>query len=315
MKKIYLVDTISDGMRLDRFIHSKHPHLNFMIIQKLCRKGDIRLNTKKTKANIRVENGQEISIFDPSIDQPDQKKSSPLPKPNQYEIDELKKSILYQNNDFLILNKPSSLAVQGGSKTKKHIDLYLPYLSTNQKDDLKLVHRLDKDTSGVLVIAKNRKSAEYLTKAFKDHQVTKKYWALVHGVPEQENGFITYPLKKVRGSWGEKVVPDEDGQFAKSSFEIIDTIGKDYCWLELIPLTGRTHQLRVHTLLLNCSIVGDTKYGENHEKLEDLGIEKKLHLHAQSISIPMGKKEITITAPLPPHMKKSWKNLGLDDSL
>jgi len=204
------------------------------------------------------------------------------------------------------------LAVQGGTKTRRHLDAMLDALAGGGERP-RLVHRLDKDTSGVLLLARNAASANHLTKAFRKGGVEKLYWALVVGVPRIKAGEIDLPLEKGKGPRGERMEASEDGRQAKTLYEVVEAAGKRMAWLTLRPLTGRTHQLRVHCAAMGNPILGDRKYGGAEAVID--GFDKKLHLHARAVRF-RDRHGTTreITAPLPPHMAESWRFLGLDEN-
>ena len=301
------------GARLDRWLRVEIPNLKQGMIEKLLRKGAIRVNGGKTKSSYRLAEGDEVSyptdlVGIKAIDLP--KKTVIAPKV----IQDLKKCIIFEDADLIILNKPAGLSVQGGTGQTKHVDAILAALLGETQSTPKLVHRLDKDTSGILVVAKNLKTAQFLTKAFAQKQIQKTYWALVVGVPEKREGRINLPLEKAVTGDLEKMIVTSEGKHAVTYYRVIDTLGRAYAWLELEPHTGRTHQLRVHCADpegLNCPILGDGKYGG--ERAHPQG-RVPLHLHARAITLPHPKgKSMTFTAELPPHMKKTWGELGLSE--
>lgn len=314
-----VVEDADSGQRLDRWLRNRFPNLKQGKIQKLLRTGQIRLDGARSKAADRVEEGQTVRI-PPNIEDLDQDHAE-KPSLGGMDIetagrlgDELKESIIYIDDDILAINKPPGLAVQGGSGTDTHIDGALDRLKLGAKERPRLVHRLDKDTSGVLLLARTRASAARLAKAFKDRETRKIYWAAVVGKPPHEGGMIDAPLAKLPGQRGDLVQVDENmGKSAKTRFRVIDQASKAVTWLELEPLTGRTHQLRVHCQLMGNPIVGDAKYGERDSAVFEAGIARKLHLHARAIMLPRkNKPPIQITAPLPAHMLDTWKTLGFD---
>jgi 23S rRNA pseudouridine955/2504/2580 synthase len=302
-----------DGIRLDNWFLKYFPTLSHGKLSKLLRKGEVRLNGKRSKAGERVSKGFEIRI-PPLGDLPEQKDK----KPKAVEISNddremLQAMIIYKDRDVIALNKVPGLAVQGGTKTTKHIDGMLDVLKFEASGRPKLVHRLDKDTSGVLVLARNRDSARSLTGAFKDRATVKIYWALVMGVPHLKQGKIDQPMEKlVMGPGNERMVASDDGKRAVTFYSVVETASKKAAWVALKPITGRTHQLRLHMALLGHPIVGDGKYGA-HDAMLTGQISRKLHLHARSISIPDEDGiMLNITAELPQHMLESWDTLGFD---
>lgn len=313
------------GQRLDRWLRGRYPTLGQGKLQKLLRTGQIRIDGARAKAGDRVDAGQVIRI-PPNIETPNEaapsdKAERPRKRMDDAEIarigEELKSRILYMDDDVIAIDKPFGLAVQGGSGTKTHIDGALDRLKMGAGERPRLVHRLDRDTSGVMLLARNRKAASVLGDAFKGRETRKIYWALVAGLPEMQEGLINAPLSKLPGKNGERMRVDYDeGKRAETRFRIIDHAGKSASWLELEPFTGRTHQLRVHCEIMNTPIVGDFKYGRHIEiSLTEAGVAEKLHLHARRLVVPRpGRKPIDVTAPLPAHMEETWRNLGFDQN-
>jgi len=315
-----VVEDGEGGQRLDRWLRNKFPGLKQGKLQKLLRTGQIRLDGARSKAADRVEEGQSVRI-PPNIEDSGNN-ADERPSLGGMDIeaagrlgDMLKDSIIYIDDDILAINKPAGLAVQGGSGMDTHIDGALDRLKLGAKERPRLVHRLDKDTSGVLLLARSRAAAAKLAKAFKDRDARKIYWAAVIGNPPHEGGMIDAPLAKLPGKRGDLVQVDEHmGKVAKTRFRVIDRASKAVSWLELEPLTGRTHQLRVHCQLMGNPILGDGKYGDrDNDVFEETGIPKKMHLHARALSLPRkNKPPIEVTAPLPAHMLETWKILGFD---
>jgi len=223
-------------------------------------------------------------------------------------------AILHRDAAVIVLNKPPGLAVQGGTATERHVDGLLDGLRFGNDERPRLVHRLDKDTSGLLVIARTAIAAAFLTRAFREKTTRKIYWALVVGVPKLRQGRIDLALAKTPGRGGERVRPDaEDGQRAVTYYRVIDNAGSQASWLALLPVTGRTHQLRAHCAAIGTPILGDGKYGAAAVHLAGLPGSRRLHLHARSLSIPhpLGGT-LEATAPLPQHMSRSWDFFGFD---
>lgn len=310
--------------RLTKWFEQRYPQVSQSQVQKHVRKGFIRINDKKIKLDYVIKSGDIVRIHPVVMDEAD--KNTPVrgadvtsPKKTLVsgkDLDKFRTSILYTDADIIAINKPSGLAVQGGSGIKMSLDDILDALAETDKEErMRLVHRLDKDTSGVLLLARNRKSAARLTKIFRDKQAQKIYWALVVGRPNAPEGKIDTPLQKKRQENGdEHVMTDSSGgKDALTYFKVVDHVGKMLSWLALSPVTGRTHQLRVHCQSLGTPILSDGKYGGSKAFVE--GMDKKLHLHARNISLPdhTGKK-ITIEAPLPDHMQSTWDRLGLDEN-
>lgn len=310
------IGVADDGMRLDRWLRNQFPGLKQGKLEKLLRKGQIRLDGSRAKSGDRVEAGQDVRL-PPDIDDNPTQESRPKtidPDVARELSSTLKDSILHMDDEVIALNKPAGVAVQGGSGTHLHIDGVLDWLKMGAKDRPRLVHRLDRDTSGVMLLARTRASAAQLTKAFQSRDTQKIYWAITVGVPSEKQGMIDAPLAKLPGHRGELVQINENmGKPAKTLFRTIDNAGKDAAWLELQPLTGRTHQIRVHCQAIGVPVVGDPKYGVRDAGILELGIDNQLHLHARSLTIETGNgKNLSVTAPLPNHMLRTFKSLGFD---
>ena len=221
--------------------------------------------------------------------------------------------VLYKDDDVIVLDKPAGLAVQGGTGTKRHLDAMLDALRFGA-DRPRLVHRLDRDTSGVLLLARTANAAAKLTAAFRSRAARKIYWAAVAGVPHPAEGRIDLPLAKAGGPKGERVAADEEeGQRAVTRYRVADRAGKRAAWLVLEPETGRTHQLRVHAEAMGTPILGDGKYGGRDAFLKGGSVSPKLHLHARAIRLPHPRGgQIEVAARLPPHMAETWRFFGFD---
>ena len=319
-----------EHQRLDRWLKRLFPSLNQMRIEKLCRKGEIRINRGRVKPSKRLISGEIVRI--PPL--PDMKFISKKTKKifPRSDIAMIKQAVIFEDNDLLVINKPAGLAVQGGSGLKdRHVDSLTDVFKKENMEKPKLVHRLDKDTSGILLLAKNRKMAEFLTKSFRSKTVRKIYWALVAGVPEKEIGTIRLSLNKIKLPSGfEKIypiLPHEEVNYpnakrAVTDYVVIEKVSQRATWLGLSPITGRTHQLRSHMAAIGCPIVGDTKYGSKDQINTGEGwgaqiggiISRKLHLHARSISFehPITKNLIFLEADLPSHMVTAWDIFNWD---
>lgn len=292
--------------RLDRYLRRQIPHLNQSALQKWLRSKDIRLNGKKSTADTALNVGDSISLSKFIINLLNQPKEEAESQPNLKKEDLLffEQMIIYDEEDFLILNKPAGLAAQGGSKTNFHIDLLLKTYAyfLNLKEPFRLVHRLDKDTSGLVIIAKNLRTSQYFANLFKTKEVEKKYWAFVTGKLKSIKGKIDAPLIKRAGynNLNETMIVDqEQGKKAVSFYRQIKNINDNNLkWIELQPITGRTHQLRAHTSHIQCPILGDKKYGNK----DDADLYPHLYLHARSIRFqsPDGTM-MTFYAPPPQH--------------
>jgi len=301
-----------DGMRLDRWFKTHYAGLPHSRLEKLLRTGQVRVDGGRAKASTRLASGQSIRV-PPLPDAP----PPPAAKKtlSKADLDFLKDITLYEDDDLLILNKPSGIAVQGGTKTTQHIDGLLEGLGNSPETRPRLVHRLDRDTSGVLVVAKRRSVAAKLGRAFQTRSVRKIYWALVHGVPKPPQGKIEAALVKAATSDGERVRKARPGeqdraQSAVTHYAVIDRAAQQVALLSLKPVTGRQHQLRAHMSILGYPILGDEKYPSGVELPE--GIDRKLHLHARRIAFthPSGEGVVDVTAPLSPHMEKAFAAFG-----
>ncbi|MBX3447458.1 MAG: RluA family pseudouridine synthase [Parvibaculaceae bacterium] len=310
------VSADEDGIRLDRWFKRHFPMLTHGRLEKLLRTGQVRVDGARVKANARLEQGQVVRV--PPLGD-DAAKPAPKAERGVSEQDAafVRSLVIHKDKSILVLNKPSGLAVQGGTKTERHLDGMLDALTFDAAERPRLVHRLDRDTSGVLVLARTAKAAAALARAFKQKDARKIYWALVVGVPTPRQGTIDLALTKQGGPRAERVFAaekdDEDARNAVTHFSTVATASWKLAWLALMPLTGRTHQIRAHASAIGTPIVGDGKYGgvNAHPGGE---IPRRLHLHARSIDIahPDGGR-FFIEAELPPHMKSSWKLLGFDE--
>jgi 23S rRNA pseudouridine955/2504/2580 synthase len=303
------------GMRVDRFFEARFPGLSFSHIQRVIRKGEVRVNGKRTEPKNRLEAGQTVRIPPLRLDAP--KPRTPGSEASENTRAFLKSITLYEDDDVLVLNKPMGLAVQGGSGTTRHLDGMLGVLRDAQGQRPRLVHRLDKDTAGCLLVAKTRFAASALAKTFRSRSARKIYWALVAGVPKPQQGRIsTFLAKEEREDESFMRIAehgDKGASHAITYYTVVDTSGPLMAWISLKPVTGRTHQLRAHMDHIGHPIVGDPKYfGRENWELPG-GMQKKLHLLARRIAVPHPRGgTIDISAPLPPHMEQSWNLLGLD---
>lgn len=299
------------GIRLDRCLRLWVPHLPQGLIEKAARKGILTIQCVKAKPATRVAEGNIISFpksFLGLQEEGPEKKSKVLTAADKKW---LKSLILYEDADIVVLNKPAGIAVQGGTKQAKSLDALMATYFEDCKP--RLVHRLDLDTSGVLVMAKTLPMARWITQAFKERSVQKIYWALVSGVPKKKEGVISLALSKKPDPMGEKVRVDlEEGVRATTYYRILESLGNKVAWLELAPKTGRTHQLRVHCAEgLNTPILGDGKYGGKDAFA--LG-RKSLHLHARALVLPLPQgRTMTFEAPLSKEMHETFQELGFED--
>ena len=303
-----------DGIRLDRWFKRRYPALTHGRLEKLLRTGQVRLDGKRAKAADRVALGQEVRVPPQVVNAPVQEeKPRPEAKRDTGGLS-LEDMILYMDKSVIVLNKPSGLATQGGSGITRHIDGMLDQLAFEKNQRPRLVHRLDKDTSGVLVVARTVPAAASLARSLAQRDASKVYWALTRGVPKQKRGTIKAALVKEGGRGAERmeVSESEDAKYAITDYSVIDHAGEEFAWVAAKPVTGRTHQIRVHLASLGTPIVGDFKYGAQAARGKG-AIADKLHLHARSIDIarPDGGR-LVVTAPLSDHMQKSWELLGFD---
>ena len=302
-------------MRLDRFLEARFPGLAFSHIQRIIRKGELRVDGRRTAPNDRVRAGQAVRIPPLQLEAPHARPS--LGALEAQTRDYLRSITLYEDDDVLVINKPIGLAVQGGSGTPRHIDGMLDALRDAKGQRPRLVHRLDKDTAGCLLVAKTRFAATALAKTFRSRAARKIYWALVVGVPKPRQGRISTFLAKEEIDHESRVRIAAHGQegasHAVTYYAVVDTAGQELAWLSLKPVTGRTHQLRAHCAYMDHPIVGDPKYFAKQNWQLPGGMQNRLHLLARRISVPHPRDgRIDVTAPLPPHMVQSWNLLGFD---
>ncbi len=317
--------------RLDRWLRRLHPQVAQGRIERMCRKGEIRIDGARVQASARLEPGQTVRL-PPIAEAPD---PSPRPRADrvtQADAEMIRAAVLYRDDDILALNKPPGLATQGGTGTSRHVDLLAEALRFEREDKPRLVHRLDRDTSGILLLARSVQAAAGLARAFQSRDARKLYWAVVAGLPHPQMGTIRYGLVKAAGHGaggeGEKmhiVPPDavaatEGARRATTDYAVIEAAATRAAWVALAPITGRTHQLRAHMAAIGHPIVGDGKYGGNSQERSEAGwgaqlggqVSRKLHLHARSLSIthPVTGARLVLNAPLPEHMARTWELFG-----
>lgn len=312
--RTFPVGTDDDGIRLDRWFKRHLPDTSFTMVAKWARTGQLRVDGARATPGDRIAAGQIIRVPPPEPEQPDPPKKRERPPLSEEEKAYIREMVIHKDPAAIVLNKPPGLATQGGTKTTAHVDGLLDGIQFESEGRPKLVHRLDKDTSGALLIARSARAAGYFAKSFSSRTAKKVYWALVVGVPSLDDGMIDLPIAKQPGTGGEKMHVDEaDGQPARSRFRVIERAGNTAAWVELRPFTGRTHQLRVHMAAIGHPIVGDGKYGGQAAFLTG-GISRKMHLHSRRLRIdhPDGG-EIDVEAELPAHFAESLKSLGFDE--
>ena len=312
------VEADEAGMRLDRWFKIHYPGLGFGPLQKLLRSGQVRVDGGRVKSVTRVQPGQTVRIPPMDIDA---KKTGPIASKDlkhSSDFELLSRMVLHEDEKVIVLNKPAGLAVQGGSGVTRHIDQMLDAWVSPKGEKPRLVHRLDRDTSGVLVIARTRGAAQKLTAAFRERDTKKTYWSLVKGVPRKHEDKISTWLVKEQTPDGDRMRiakhGEEGADHAVSYYRVLETAAQTLAWLEMEPYTGRTHQLRVHALHIGHPIIGDPKYFDDDPNWAfPGGVQKKLHLHARHIDIPHPNGgRLRVTAPLPPHMLQTWNLLGFD---
>jgi 23S rRNA pseudouridine955/2504/2580 synthase len=307
------------GMRLDRWFKTHFPGLGFVQLQKLLRSGQVRVDGGRAKTDTRVEPGQLIRIPPLGVDRKGEDQLTGHSIRNQDDADVLRKMLLHEDDKVFVFNKPAGLAVQGGSGVSRHVDDMLEAWRNKKGEKPRLVHRLDRDTSGVLVVARTRLAAMKLAEAFRARETKKTYWALVKGVPPKREDKISTWLVKEATPDGDRMRVAKHGEkgadHAVSYYRVVEQAAQSLSWLEMEPYTGRTHQLRVHAAHIGCPIIGDPKYFEADTNWDfPGGMQNRLHLHARRIVIPHPDKGfINVTAPMPPHMRQSWNLLGFEE--
>ena len=298
------VKAIDDGMRLNRWFLKYYPGLGIGRLQKLLRTKQIKVDGSRAETGTRLQAGQEVRV------PPLENEANAVVEQRGVSARDaafIQALVIYKDANLLAINKPSGLAVQGGTNTSRHVDGMLEALQFEAEEKPKLVHRIDKDTSGVLVLARQRQAADDLTKAFRTHNLQKTYLALTVGCPKKMSGEINAPLEKI----GEKSLISENGKPAVTAYEVLDNVGDKFALIAASPLTGRTHQIRAHLESIGCPIIGDDKYfGGERKKFSN--ITDKLHLHAYKIDLSaIYNKKLVITAPLPEYLKNSLDSVGI----
>jgi 23S rRNA pseudouridine955/2504/2580 synthase len=319
MPELRTIDADDDGVRLDRWFKRHYPNVTHVLLEKLLRKGEVRLDGKRAKAADRLAAGQTMRLPPQVVHAKDKRPEKPQADATHplatKDMGSLADRILYMDKQVIVIDKPPGLATQGGSGLTRHVDGMLDSLQYEKPTRPRLVHRLDRDTSGVLLIARTALAASGLSASLALRDTSKVYWALTRGVPKQKHGVIKAALAKegARGKDERMTVSEEDdAKSAVTEYAVMGTAGNEFAWVAARPITGRTHQIRVHLASLGTPIVGDFKYGGAEARGKG-DIADKLHLHARSIDIgrPDGGR-LQATAPLSPHMVKSWRLLGFD---
>lgn len=328
------VQTIEIGpeegeQRLDRWFRGRFPQVSQGRIEKMCRKGEIRVDGGRVKASTRIGAGQKVRV-PPLPDAP--APPAPSTEVSQTDTEMLRSCVLWMDDHVIAINKPAGLPSQGGSgQGARHVDGLAQALKFGRSEKPLLVHRLDKDTSGVLLLARSARIARRLSEAFRVRETRKIYWAAVAGVPQPRMGTIRFGLVKApargRGGEGEKMLcihpssveSTPGAKRATTDYAVVSALGTRLSWVALVPVTGRTHQLRAHMAELGHPIVGDGKYGGSGQENPGEGwgaqlggeISRKLHLHARSIRFthPITGRSVSVTAPLPDHMARTWRML------
>jgi len=307
--------TAEEGeLRLDRWFRRHYPGLKHGRLEKLLRTGQVRVDGKRAQAGTRLAPGQRIRV-PPQAEAQEAEPAAAKAALSAADRDFIRSLIIHRDDDVIALNKPPGLAVQGGTRTVRHIDAMLDALRFGKKERPRLVHRLDRDTSGVLLLARSANAAARLGRIFQTREVRKTYWALVVGRPEPSRGRIDLSLEKRAGPRGERMADARrSGKRAVTLYSVLEGAGATAAWLALWPLTGRTHQLRVHCAAIGHPIVGDGKYGGSGAYLPAAQVTRRLHLHARELTLPhlSGAGALTIRADLPPHMLNSWRFFGFD---
>jgi len=303
----------ADGeQRLDRWFKRRFPHLTHGRLEKLLRTGQVRIDGRRAKASDRLAPGQVVRV-------PPLPEEGPAPrlevrprKTDARAAETLRATVLYRDKDVIIINKPAGLAVQGGTGLEQNLDAMLDALRAPGAERPRLVHRLDRDTSGVLVLGASAQATRRLTESFRHKTARKIYWAVVVGVPKLPRGKIDLALTKRTEAGSERVGADpEEGKRAVTYYATVERAGKQAAWLALMPITGRTHQLRAHCLALGTPILGDGKYAGGRAFIARGDLPRQLHLHARALRMPHpAGGMIDVTAPLPPHMQATWRFFG-----
>ncbi len=307
------------GMRLDRWFKVHFPGLGFGHLQKLLRTGQVRVDGKRAESATRLAAGQSVRIPPLGIEIEADDRKNARPKSTKL-IDDDRKAIedmmLFEDSMVMVLNKPAGLAVQGGSGLRRHLDGMLDAFTDSKGNKPRLVHRLDRETSGIILVAKTRLAAQELTKSFRHRNTRKIYWAMLAGVPKPKQGRISTYLARDESEERMRIARhgEDEAQHAVSLYNVVEQSAQKLSWVTMKPVTGRTHQLRAHAAHIHHPIIGDDKYFNVENWELPGGIQNRLHLLARRIIIPhpSGHGRIDVSAPLPPHMQQTWNLLGFD---
>lgn len=315
--RLITVEAEDDGQRLDRWLKKRVPELPYALAQKLIRKGAIKIDGKKGQTDSRLTEGQQVRL-PPLEDKPQlTKRKMYIAKDDKAFLESL---VIYDDGDIIAFNKPGDLASQGGGGVERHMDGLLELLADKKGRRPRLIHRLDRDTSGVLLCARSNEAVRKLGVSFKDRHAQKTYWAILVPAPDAQNGTINAPLAKAKGMHKDRMVIDEgeDGKVSITDFVVVERAAKTAAFVAFMPRTGRTHQIRVHAAdILECPILGDGKYGGAAARIEGMELSPRLHLHARRLVIhhPFEKRLLEFEAPLPPDIASTWAALGFDPDI
>lgn len=322
-----IVSGYDNGQRLDRFLQKNFPQASYVLVQKLIRKGQVRINGKRADTSERLEEGDQIRI--PPIFKNDSEKTDSWFRPEKHDDSLVKKMVIYDDGDIVAINKPSGIASQGGMKIARHMDALVVHLADSEGNKPKLIHRLDRDTSGILLFARNRDTISALGKVFSSRIVQKTYLAITVPAPEIDEGLIDMPLAKGEGAMKDMIIIDKkNGKKAITEFKVIEKTGKTAALVEFYPKTGRTHQIRVHAMEAGFPLLGDPKYKltdliehhDEHKGENAFEFHARLHLHALRLTLPDPRKnqntdkqsELNFFAPIPDDFKTAMESLGFE---
>jgi 23S rRNA pseudouridine955/2504/2580 synthase len=310
-----IVTKDDSGQRLDRWLGKMG--VPFFLVHKFCRSGQLRIDGKRSKADVRLQEGQKVRVppYTPK-DSSIRTEERPL---TEQDRDYIQSLVMYDDGKIIALNKPNGLATQGGTNMKQHVDRMLEGLCSKGGVKPRLVHRLDKDTSGILLLARSAEMARLLGESFKSKDIEKYYIGITTPVPDSPRGEIKVPLlKKSMGYDKDRIIVSEDGRFAHTLYKQLEKMGKTAALLVFKPLTGRTHQIRVHSAFIGCPLIGDFKYGYEPEEMQQIRLNKRLHLHAYRLKLPYPgepKKTLELIAPLPDDFKENMASLGFSTQI